>query len=148
MKTLVIRRGSRHIIRAIANEADDGGRDRCETLAFFEEQSRTWLAEVLKLGAILTDTSENGVPHDERKFKKLKGTDGLHEFKSPDGLRLFCFWDDCGLIICTHGYVKDADKAPKHELRRADRIKREYFAAKKLGQLHHVEPARKPPRRV
>lgn len=95
---------------------------------------------MLKLGAVLTDTADSGIPPNEKKFKRLKGTDGLAEFKSPDGLRLFCFKDDRGLLICTHGYVKDGDKAPKRELERADRIMREYFVAKKSGQLHHVEP--------
>jgi hypothetical protein len=41
-----------------------------------------------------------------------------------------CFWDDGGLIVCTHGYIKDKQKAPKAESKRAERMKRDYFEAK------------------
>ena len=143
MKTLVIRNGARHVIRAIATEADDGGRDPCPTLKFFQEQARGWPTEMTKLGAVITDTSKNGPPHDETKFKKLPGTDGLYEFKSPQGLRLLCFWDDGGLIICTNGYVKDKQKAPRAEIGRGQRMKRDYFEAKANGGLNHAEPQRK-----
>jgi hypothetical protein len=137
MKTLVIRRGARHTIRAIATPSNDGGRDKCETLAFFQEQALMWPKEMLKLGALLTETALSGPPRDEKKFKSLPGTDGLFEFKTHIGLRLNCFWDDGGLIVCTHGYVKDKHKAPKTEIQKAERLKRDYFIAKKLNQLEH-----------
>jgi len=140
MKTLVIRVGDRHVIRAIATEADDGGRDPCPTLEFFKEQAIGWSSEMMKLGAVLSDTCEDGTPHDPSKFKKLPGTGGLHEFKSPQGLRLICFRDDGGLIICTHGYVKDKQKAPKSELERGQRMMRDYFNAKTAGTLTHAKP--------
>lgn len=91
MKTLGICDGKK--IRAIATEADGGGRDPCPTLKFFGEHRRSRGSEMAKLIALLSDISENGPPHDETKFKKLPGTDGLYEFKSPQGLRLLCFWD-------------------------------------------------------
>ena len=40
MKTLIIRSGERLTIRAIAGAADENGRDRCATLAFFQEHAR------------------------------------------------------------------------------------------------------------
>jgi phage-related protein len=143
MKTLVIRKGGRHTIRAIATEAGDGGRDPCPTLKFFQEQAMGWPAEMAKLGAVLSETAENGPPNDKTKFKNLHGTRGLYEFKSPQGLRLICFWDDGGLIICTHGYVKDKQKAPRSEIKRAQRMMRDYFDAKTNGTLTHAEPKTK-----
>jgi phage-related protein len=143
MKTLVIRNGPKHVIRAVATEAPDGGRDRCETLAFLQEHRVGWPEELEKLGAVLSETAESGPPQNEKKFKKLPGTSGLYEFKSPQGLRLICFWDAGGVIICTHGYVKDGQKAPKRELDRGQRIMRDYFNAKKNGSLTHVEQKRK-----
>jgi phage-related protein len=143
MKTLPIRIGARHRIVAIATEAEDGGHDPCKTLAFFQEQARAWQEEMEKLGAILTDTCENGPPHDQTKFKKLHGSNGLYEFKSSQGLRLICFWDDGGLIVCTHGYVKDAQKAPKSEIELGQRMLRDYFVATQHNTLTHVGPGKK-----
>jgi len=142
MRTLVIRSSARYTIRAIAVEAADGGRDPCPTLQFFEGHARGWPTEMAKLAALLTESCENGPPHDENKFKNLKGTDGLYEFKTPQGLRLICFWDDAGLIICTHGYVKYKQKAPKAELSRGRRFMRDYFDAKSRGTLTHAPTKR------
>jgi phage-related protein len=138
MKTLIIRDGEKLTVRAIASESATGGRDPCETLAFFQHYARANPKEMIKLGALLDETSEHGPPHDEKKFRKLPGTDGLYEFKTYGGLRLLCFWDEAGLIVCTHGYVKDSQKAPKNELGRAEKLKREYFVAKNSGALIHV----------
>ena len=143
MKTLPIRfkHGGKLEIRAIASEAEAGARDPCKTLKFFEEQRNVWPEELDKLCAILSDASEFGPTYDPSKFKKLPGTE-LYEFKSPQGLRLICFWGGGGLIICTHGYVKDGQKAPKSEIALGKRMMRDYLAAEKQNQLNHVNPTR------
>lgn len=92
---------------------------------------------MVKLGALLTETANEGPPNNEQKFKDLPGTSGLCEFKTSGGLRLLCFWDDGSLIICTHGYLKGSQKAPKREIARAERLKRDYIEAKKKGTLEH-----------
>jgi phage-related protein len=141
MRTLVIRNRGRLLIRAIAIEADGGGRDSCPVLKFIQEQINGWPTEMTRLGARLADISENGlpVPHDDTIFKKLGGTEGLFEFRSsPQGLRIICFWDE-NLIICTHGYVKKGQKAPKSELDRAQKMMRNYFESKAAGTLTHAE---------
>ncbi len=137
MKTLIIRKGERFTIRAVAFPADDGKRDKCPALAFFQDQARARAAEMVKLGALLTETANDGPPHNDQKFKDLPGTNGLCEFKTSGGLRLLCFWDDGSLIICTHGYLKGSQKAPKREITRAERLKRDYIEAKKKGTLEH-----------
>lgn len=127
MKTLDIRRGRRLTIRALAVESSDGTRDKCETLAFFQEHARIRPKEMDKLGGLLSDTAKHGPPSDEKKFKQLKGTD-LYEFKTHFGLRLLCFWHEDS-IICTHGYLKDGQKAPKNELSKAQKLRQQYLAS-------------------
>jgi hypothetical protein len=142
MKTLLIRRGERLAIRAIAGAADESGRDRCATLAFFQEHAQLRPKEFEKLSALLTRVADEGPPNDTDKFKELKGEDGLCEFKTSGGLRLLCFWDEGNLIVTTHGYLKDKQKAPKRELQAAQNKRRDYFAAKTNGELNHAEPRR------
>jgi hypothetical protein len=140
MKTLLIRRGERLSIRAIAGAEDENGRDRCATLAFFQEHARLRPQEFDKLSALLQRVANDGPPNDTDKFKELKGEDGICEFKTSGGLRLLCFWGEGSLIVTTHGYLKDKQKAPKRELERAQKLRSNYFAAKKSGDLNHAEP--------
>jgi hypothetical protein len=118
------------------------------TLAFFHEQARLRPKEFDKLAALLTRSAEDGPPSDTDKFKKLEGEDRLCEFKTSGGLRLLCFWDEGSLIVTTHGYLKDKQKAPKRELKRAQKLRRNYFADKKSGELHHAEPGNQPHRNL
>lgn len=71
-------------------------------------------------------------------FKKLRGTDGIYEFRIDEGgkfYRLFAFWDSEyeteTLIIGTHGIAKKTNKTPNEEIKKAERIKREYFEEKR-----------------
>ncbi len=148
MKTLLIRSGERLAIRAIAGAMDDQGRDRCATLAFFQEHANLRPKEFEKLSALLTRTADHGPPIDTDKFKSLKGEDDLWEFKTSGGLRLICFWDEGNLIVTTHGYLKDKQKAPKRELARAEQLRKDYFSAKTSGHLTHAEPNRSPRRKI
>jgi phage-related protein len=67
-------------------------------------------------------------------FKKLKGTNGIYEFRVDEGnkfYRLFAFWDKKGktdtLIVGTHGIAKKTNKTPASEIQKAERLKQEYF---------------------
>lgn len=67
-------------------------------------------------------------------FKKLDDTD-IWEFRTLwQGLayRLFAFWDKDGetLVVATHGLVKKTRKTPKSEIRKAVRLRTEYFNKK------------------
>lgn len=71
-------------------------------------------------------------------FKKLTGSDGIFEFRIDDNgkfYRLFAFWDKSQqnetLIVGTHGIIKKTDKTPKEEIKKAERIQREYFEGNK-----------------
>jgi len=71
-------------------------------------------------------------------FKKLSGTDGIYEFRIDESgkfYRLFAFWDSEyeseTLVVGTHGIAKKTNKTPNEEIKKAERIKREYFKEKR-----------------
>ena len=64
-------------------------------------------------------------------FKKLDDTD-IWEFRilfARIAYRLFAFWDtrEETLIVATHGIIKKTQKTPTKEIRKAERIRKEYF---------------------
>ena len=66
---------------------------------------------------------------------KLEGTE-IWEFRTLYNkvkYRLFAFWDTQTdtLVIATHGIIKKTQKTPKKEIAKAERIRQEYFNAKK-----------------
>ena len=68
-------------------------------------------------------------------FSKLEGTE-IWEFRTLYNkvkYRLFAFWDSQAdtLVIATHGIIKKTQKTPKKEIDKAERIRQEYFKAKK-----------------
>lgn len=66
-----------------------------------------------------------------KKFlKNLTNTDGLWEVRISAGngiFRIFCFFDKGNLIILLSGFQKKAQKTPKNEIKRAERLKKEYY---------------------
>ena len=72
---------------------------------------------------------------DNEIFKKLDDTD-IWEFRilfAKIAYRLFAFWDtsENALIVATHGIIKKTQKTPTKEIRKAERIREEYFYNKK-----------------
>ncbi|MCK9411620.1 MAG: type II toxin-antitoxin system RelE/ParE family toxin [Prolixibacteraceae bacterium] len=70
-------------------------------------------------------------------FTKLKSSEGIYEFRFDECdkfYRLFAFWDTEGesetMVIGTHGIAKKTNQTPKDEIKKAERIKREYFEEK------------------
>lgn len=68
-------------------------------------------------------------------FSKLEGTE-IWEFRTLYNkvkYRLFAFWDTENetLVVATHGIIKKAQKTPSKEIAKAERIRQEYFNAKK-----------------
>lgn len=69
----------------------------------------------------------------QKYFKHIEGTDGLFEIRvdtSGNAYRIFCFFDEGNLVIVTNGFQKKTQKTPKDEIKRAIRIKKEYFDEK------------------
>ena len=74
---------------------------------------------------------ENRVP--VKFFKHLENTDGIYEvrvitaFKS---IRILCFLDDGNLVVLANCFVKKTQKTPKIEIKKAERLKKEYLKEK------------------
>ncbi|MDY0201609.1 MAG: type II toxin-antitoxin system RelE/ParE family toxin [Tenuifilaceae bacterium] len=73
----------------------------------------------------------------------------MYEFRFDESgkfYRLFAFWDNEykteTLVVGTHGIAKKTNKTPNEEIKRAERIKKEYFEEKKL-QNKLVEQGKK-----
>jgi phage-related protein len=73
--------------------------------------------------------------NDPRLFKKLQND--IWEFRTRFGgkqIRLLAFWDKTDgaetLVLATHGFIKKVDKVPVNEIKRAIKIRTEYFESK------------------
>jgi len=73
--------------------------------------------------------------NDKELFKKLQ--DEIWEFRTKFNkiyYRLFAFWDKTDkidtVVISTHGLIKKADKVPKSEIDRAEKLRKKYFNEK------------------
>lgn len=71
---------------------------------------------------------------DKDIFKKLENTE-IWEFRTlynKIAYRLFAFWDneDKKLVVATHGIIKKTQKTPNKEIKKAEKIRKEYFERK------------------
>ena len=66
-------------------------------------------------------------------FKLLENTDGIYEvrvitaFKS---IRILCFYDKGNVVILANCFVKKTQKTPKQEIKKAEKLKKEYLNEK------------------
>lgn len=70
--------------------------------------------------------------NDPRLFKKLQND--IWEFRIRylgQQIRLLAFWDKTDkqstLVIATHGFIKKVDKIPDNEIKRASKLRTQYF---------------------
>lgn len=70
----------------------------------------------------------------EDMSRPIKTVDGLFEFKRGK-LRVFWFYDQDRIVICSHGLVKKAQKTPKRDLERARATITRYREAKRRGAV-------------
>lgn len=69
----------------------------------------------------------------EKYLKHLTNTNGLWEIRvsANKGIfRVFCFFDKGNLVILLSGFQKKTQKTPKTEIKRAERLKKEYYENK------------------
>lgn len=88
---------------------------------------------------ILYNARKAQIVNDKELFKKLN--DFIWEFRTKynrNQYRLLAFWDkeetSPTLVIATHGFVKKTQKAPKHEIKRAEEIRKQYFEQKRYDE--------------
>jgi phage-related protein len=111
MERTVAYRGLRYTI-AYAVERRGGS----PGAVFFDALSLLDKAKLMKLFEML---GEHGKITNPEKFGDLG--DGFREFKSHQ-IRMPCHFAKGGLVLVTHGFIKQRDKAPKEEIARAKRI--------------------------
>ncbi|MCM4161100.1 type II toxin-antitoxin system RelE/ParE family toxin [Antarcticibacterium flavum] len=66
----------------------------------------------------------------EKFLKHLSNTDGIWEVRISAGngiFRIFCFFDEGNLIILLSGFQKKTQKTPLKEIKKAERLKKEYY---------------------
>ncbi len=71
-------------------------------------------------------------------FRRIIGTDGLYEIRiefESNIFRVFCCFDEGSIIVLFNGFQKKSKKAPEKEIKKALKIKDEYFRMKKEGIL-------------
>jgi len=69
----------------------------------------------------------------QKYLKHLSGTDGLYEIRVQVGnniFRVFCFFDEGNLVILLSGFQKKTQKTLKKEIKKAERLKQEYYDGK------------------
>mgnify|MGYP001551177106 FL=1 len=106
-----------------------GDKSSCELFEFFEEQRKVRLGEMKRLYRLFARTADKGVPNNN-ELVRFFNKEGIFEFKTRGGLRVFAFWDKGRLIICTNGFVKKKQKTPRREIKKAVACKKAYFKAK------------------
>ncbi len=71
-------------------------------------------------------------------LKHLEGTDGLYEIRvmaRSNIFRIFCFFDSGQLVVILNGFQKKSNKTPKHEISKAEKIRKEYIINKSKGKI-------------
>ncbi|SDN03811.1 Phage derived protein Gp49-like [Daejeonella rubra] len=97
---------------------------------FYLEQSEK-VQEKIEFVFKIVKTVQN-VP---KKFlEHMTGTDGLYEIRieyEGNIYRIFCCFDKGNLVLLFNGFQKKTRKTPKKEIDLAQKLKDEYFNAKK-----------------
>lgn len=122
-----LKEGRRHTLYALGNG------QAVEALDFMDDMASKRRKELDKLNALIDRSLDHGPPKNREKCNFLG--DGIWEFKTTGGLRLIWFWDAGQMIVCTHGYQKAAQKAPRGQIDRARAKRDDYFKAKAAGTL-------------
>jgi hypothetical protein len=111
-------------------------RDQCELLEFFESLGPNLQKDRNHMLALFERVALEGVPRNIEISHQIKGK--LFEF-IQGRLRVFWFYDEGRLIICTSGLVKKGRKTPKNEIDHAMMIMNKYFEDKKQGELRVIK---------
>jgi len=106
--------------------------ERCELLNFFESLGPNLQKDLDRMLALFERVVLEGPPRNTEISHQIKGK--LFEF-IQGRLRVLWFYDEGRLIICTSGFVKKGQKAPRNEIENAMLIMREYFEDKKSGEI-------------
>ncbi|MEA2076681.1 MAG: type II toxin-antitoxin system RelE/ParE family toxin [Candidatus Marinimicrobia bacterium] len=93
--------------------------------SFVDEQTVKVQKKIFKI----IDIIENTEKVSEQYFKYINNSKGLYEIRVQQGnqqFRIFSFFDKNRLVILANGFNKKKQKTPRSEIRKAQRIKKEY----------------------
>lgn len=94
---------------------------------FYDKQTQKVKEKIIWTFRLLEDLTV--IP--ETYFKHIEGTNGLYEVKAGNNFfRIFSFFDKNNLIIIGNAFQKKTNKTPANEIRKALKIKSEYFNEK------------------
>lgn len=68
-------------------------------------------------------------------FRSIKGVNGLFEIRIEEQgniYRIFCCFDEGELVILFNGFHKKTQKTPQDQIKKAERIMKEYFEEKQI----------------
>ncbi len=103
----------------------------------FLEDADTFIADLdsKTISRVLYNIDLAEQTNDPKLFKKLNGE--IWEFRTRHNglqIRLLAFWDKTSkvqtLVFATHGFIKKVDKVPGKEIKRAEKIRQQYFENK------------------
>ena len=111
-------------------------REHGELLEFFESLGPNLQKDCDRMLALFERVALEGPPRNVEISHQIKGK--LFEF-IQGRLRVFWFYDEGRLIICTSGLVKKGRKTPKREIDHAIMVMNKYFEDKKHGEIQIIK---------
>lgn len=100
---------------------------RCDLLDFLNDLESNYHANRDGLYALFDVTAEKGF--DLIKHKSVPLRKGIFRVREGD-LRVFWFYDEDRIMVCTHGIIKKKQETDKGELDYAIEVKKRYFRSK------------------
>lgn len=105
---------------------------RNPVLEFFEDHESSNPNQLAQLRARYESVADASHFRNTEVFKPLG--DGIFEFRTRRGLRLYAFHDEGHVIIATNGGGKNTRKEQNADIRKARQLKNDYFSAKQQAQ--------------
>jgi phage-related protein len=113
-------------------------RGACTLLEFLDGLGADLEKDSDRMLALLERVAQQGPVRNDKISHKIEGD--IWEF-IQGRLRVFYFYDEGRVVVCTHGLVKKTQKTPKGDIAMANRIREQYLAAKRQGDLVIEEEA-------
>lgn len=111
-------------------------RHSCVLLDFLEGLGANLQRDSDHMLALLERVSQQGPPHNTDVSHQIDGE--IWEF-IKGRLRLFWFYDEGRVVVCTHGLVKKGQKTPKSDIEQAQQWRNSYLESKQKGTLEIEE---------
>jgi phage-related protein len=118
-------------VYAVANGPND-----CPLLEFLFGLGANLRKDRDRMLALLNTVAERGPSKNTEISHQIRGK--IYEY-IQGRLRIFWFYDEGKMIICTSGFVKDTRKTPRAELDAAEDLRKRYREAKKAGRLIFIK---------